>query len=417
MENDLTNIVKIENVVAHLYNRVSYEDILAWLNNFSNDADKATALQLLGYLNLFTSDRIYDTLKYYLGKIVKDFTEDIYILAVKKKEVVDSKTKIPKRAKVLEGCFGGQSGQLITYYARKVTEEYYANVVILEECDLKRIRKEYKHTHCVIVLIDDIFGTGDTVLEYYTRLKKKNKLRPQWTVIALAVAYMKTAETVLDHEGIKTYGEKIMPVFDAIRDTEWTDENRADDYLQLALGYGVMLHKEKEKRLKPLGYKNSQALVAFEYGVPNNTLPIIWENKYIKRQKKPWTPLFPRNLTSRLSIYSKNKDNIQRCYLMAWKQGIRLKDLKFNDLPLHSALRLFSVLSILAHHKDSVIISNALCMSENEFQEIIKVAHQNDLIDSTMTLKEKAIMALSQIRERNASEINSNIVNDQIYLP
>ena len=71
MARPLDNIVSIENVVAHLYNRVTYEDIVAWLDNFSNE-DRDTALQLLGYVNLFTSDRIYDTLKYYIGQIVND---------------------------------------------------------------------------------------------------------------------------------------------------------------------------------------------------------------------------------------------------------------------------------------------------------------------------------------------------------
>lgn len=415
MENSPANITEIEHVVAHLYNRVSYDDIVAWLENFSSEADQATALQLLGYLNLFTSDRIYDTLKYYLGKIVKDFTGDIYIIAVKKKEKVDSKAKIPKRAKVLEGIYGGQSGQLIAYYARKVTEEYYANVIILEECDLKRIRKEYKNKHCVIIMIDDIFGTGDTVLQYYKRLKK-NKLRPQWTVAALAVAYMQTAKTMLQAEGVKIYGEKIMPIFDAIDKAEWEKKGIAEQYYNLSLRYGKKLYR-LGGNITPFGYKDSKALVGFEYGVPNNTLPIIWSSKNANSKGKPWTPLFPRNITSRLSIYSRNKDNIQRCYLMAWKQGIKLKDPKFNDLPLNFAIRLFSVLSILERHKDSVIITNALCMSENEFQQIIKVAYQNDLIDSTMTLKEKATIALTQIRTRETSEINSDIVNDQTYLP
>jgi len=41
-----------------------------------------------------------------------------------------------------------------------------------------------------------------------------------------------------------------------------------------------------------LGYGGSQALVAFEHGIPNNTLPIFWSSgRYDGRE---WTPLFKR---------------------------------------------------------------------------------------------------------------------------
>lgn len=414
MARPLDNIVSIENVVAHLYNRVTYEDIVAWLNNFS-DEDKDTALQILGYVNLFTSDRVYDTLKYYIGQIVNEYNEDIFIIAVGKKERIDGKTDIPKRARILEGIYGGQSGQLIAYYARKVTGEFYPNVIVLEESDLKRIRKQYKNSHCVIVLIDDIFGTGDTLLQYYKRLKIK--LRRQWKVVGLSIAYMQTAVTALEPEGVKIYGEKIMPIFDAIRRAEWTGEDRANDYFGIALKYGKLLHRERETRIKPLGYKNSQALVVFEYGVPNNTLPIIWENKYIKHAKKSWTPLFSRNIIGRLSAYSKRRNSIQRCYIKAWKRGLRLENEAGQMLPLNKAINVFSVLSILEHHKDSIVVTNVLCINQSDYEEIIEIAKQNDLIDNTLELKEKAISALLAMKEASNKEIDSDMINDNMYLP
>ncbi len=410
------NISEIENVVAHLYNRVTYDDVVAWLNNFAEE-DKDAALQLLGYVNLFTSDRIYDTLRYYLGQIVNEYKENIFIMAVGKKEKVNSMSSIPKRARILEGVYGGQSGQLIAYYARKVTEKYYSNIVVLEEADLKRIRRNYKNSPCVIVLIDDIFGTGDTLLQYYTRLKKKHKLRRQWQVVALSIAYMQAAVTSLHPEGVKIYGEKILPIFDAIRRAEWTKDDNASNYHNLALKYGKLLHKESEKSIKPLGYKNSQALVVFEYGVPNNTLPIIWETKYIKCEKRPWVPLFSRNIISRLSAYSKRRNNIQRCIVMAWKRGFSLHDDDWHPLPLNQAIIVFSVLSILEHHKDSVVVTNVLCINQSDYEEIIDIAKKNDLIDNTLALKEKAISALTAMKKSSSKEIDSETINEQIYLP
>lgn len=413
MERSLPDIDNIEHVVAHLCNRVTYNDIVAWLGNFSNE-DKETALQLLGYLNLFTSDRIYETLKFYIDKIVQDFQGDIYIIAVTKKEKVHPHAH--RTEYVLGGVYGGQSGQLISYYARKVVEQFFDRVKVIEERDIRKLNEEYENQECTIVLIDDIYGTGDTFVRYYFT-KIKSRLRPKWKVAGLAIAYMQIAEDVMGKLGIKVYGEKIMPIFDAIAQAEWGKKSIAKQYFALSVRYGEQLYKPGEGNITPLGYKNSRALVGFEYGVPNNTLPIIWSSKNANPKGRPWQPLFARNIADRLDMHSKRKDDAKRCYLMAWKQGIKLKDLKFNDLPLHSAIRLFSVLSILEHHKDSVLITNALCISASDYQQIIDVAHQNDLIDSTNNLKEKALVILSQIKERSMGEIKINAVNDQTYLP
>jgi hypothetical protein len=38
----------------------------------------------------------------------------------------------------------------------------------------------------------------------------------------------------------------------------------------------------------PLGFGDCQALVVFETGCPNNSVPILW------KQTGEWQPLFPR---------------------------------------------------------------------------------------------------------------------------
>jgi hypothetical protein len=40
----------------------------------------------------------------------------------------------------------------------------------------------------------------------------------------------------------------------------------------------------------PLGYADSQLLLGFQHNVPDNTLPIIWQ----ERQAPPWHAIFPR---------------------------------------------------------------------------------------------------------------------------
>lgn len=46
-------------------------------------------------------------------------------------------------------------------------------------------------------------------------------------------------------------------------------------------------------REAPLGWEDSQALVVFYDGVPNDTPPILW--KFGQYEQRNWIPLFPRS--------------------------------------------------------------------------------------------------------------------------
>ena len=47
---------------------------------------------------------------------------------------------------------------------------------------------------------------------------------------------------------------------------------------EICYKYGDIIYRKRSNGAHPLGYNNSQALVTFPYGTPNNTLPIIWSN-------------------------------------------------------------------------------------------------------------------------------------------
>ena len=55
---------------------------------------------------------------------------------------------------------------------------------------------------------------------------------------------------------------------------------------ETATKYGSRLEKKW-----PLGYENCQMAVVFEYGCPNNSLPIFWKES----PKQKWIPLFKRS--------------------------------------------------------------------------------------------------------------------------
>lgn len=403
MEYTPEKITKIENVVAHLYHRVSFGNIVKWLENFAEE-DRDIALHLLGYMNLFTSDRIYLSLRNSLDKILRETKKGkIKIISVR---------KINKNS---EGTAGGQSGDLIAYYARKVAESVCKQrIKVIREEDLKGLKQTKKYK---IVLIDDIFGTGDTFINYYNHIK--TLIAPNWEIAALAVAYMPQAEKKINRRRIKVYGEPIISIFQAIREAGMKDSTNESIYKKLSIKYGKKLYKAKDGNIKTLGYKNSQALIVFEYGVPNNTLPIIWSSKKENKKGIDWFPVFARNINDRLDKKRRYKNESKRWFFMAFKNGLHLTDVRNNPIGWGAALEIYLILSMLEKQKDEVLILNFLGISRGEYEEYLSIARENQLLDQTNGLTPRAHMALSEINAINGQQQDIDIVvlNQTMYLP
>lgn len=403
MEYTPEKITKIENVIAHLYNRISFDNVVTWLNNFAEE-DRDLALRLLGYMNFFTSDRIYQSIYNALDKLHKETQEGkIKIISIR---------KIKKGS---EGITGGQSGHLIAYYARKASEAVCkTKIKVIREEDLKRLHKTKKYK---IVLIDDIFGTGETFLDFYDYIKES--IAPNWEIAALAVAYMPLAEKKMRRRNIKVYGEPIISIFQAIREAGMKDSTNESIYKKLSIKYGKKLYKAKDGNIKTLGYKNSQALIVFEYGVPNNTLPIIWSSKKENKKGIDWFPVFARNINDRLDKKRRYKNESKRWFFMAFKNGLHLTDVRNNPIGWGAALEIYLILSMLEKQKDEVLILNFLGISRGEYEEYLSIARENQLLDQTNGLTPRAHMALSEINAINGQQQDIDIVvlNQTMYLP
>jgi|GEM_PF-5000963 len=75
----------------------------------------------------------------------------------------------------------------------------------------------------------------------------------------------------------------------------WSTSEEANSATAWAnrIGHEVLKGKEKyESERDALGYEGCQALVAFDYNVPNNTLPLFWSDG--ECFGKPWNPLLER---------------------------------------------------------------------------------------------------------------------------
>src|SRR5690606_35318656 len=71
----------------------------------------------------------------------------------------------------------------------------------------------------------------------------------------------------------------------------------------LKYGKNIPANEKKSNYLPHLGYTDSERLISFFYGTPNNTLPIIYGHHH-------WTPLYPRNAGVRMEDAKKLKKEI-----------------------------------------------------------------------------------------------------------
>lgn len=133
-----------------------------------------------------------------------------------------------------------------------------------------------------IIFVDDFCGTGDTFIESILKEEHSDAFQDKKIVYAVlhcldkgkAVIVEKAKDLQLNVDVISLYTE------DKTYDDFMLEEikNNSEDL-------GI------DKRYA-LGYKDSQALVAFSENTPNNTFGYIW---YEPPQNNSYSPIFPRN--------------------------------------------------------------------------------------------------------------------------
>lgn len=147
---------------------------------------------------------------------------------------------------------------------------------------------------------------------------------------------------------------------------------------KIAYKYG----KETAKSV-PLGYSNSESLVAFNHTTPNNTLPIIWGDR-------KWHPIYPRLSKDKIKQAKEIKEEVAFYYGIMKKSGIVFyndenvvvqegKKISYNSRKDHSLLCLLK-LQIDGYELPS--ICQILGITKSEYDKISSYGKQKKLIDN-----------------------------------
>ena len=164
---------------------------------------------------------------------------------------------------------------------------------VISEEDLKHIDN--------LIFIDDIIGSGKTIIDFFKKnISKIKKVNIYILCIEIMYEGFNNLENFLKKQNIKyeiLFHHKSKKAF---LNNKIFSENSSENETHLR-EFEKMLWKGKNNFI--LGYNNSQALISFFRNTPNNTLSSFWF------EGKKWQPLFSRNFKKPLFIKERSKIN------------------------------------------------------------------------------------------------------------
>ena len=389
----------IESICFKFGHAVTEYDVFRWLRNF-DESEWPMALNVLDKVIYYSSDRIDETLEYYIKQIVKDYKG--------------------KHVYILPSGSVGKSGHVMAYHAKKVIENLGQPKYLLSLHNLKNI--DFGKRNAVVALLDDFSGTGESIKEFFDKHVKAAVDGKPVSVCALTVAYMEKASDYLQSKcNIKIYGNLHKPAF-VRRGSVFGYEKNMIPVRDFCFKKGEMLFPNwRDQSLKPLGYGNSQAMVCFEHTTPNNTLPILWYEGMIPGSDKKWNAIFPRFANSRME-----RGRRLRMSSGFWLSAVQKMNMPNTDWAMHyktESLRLISVVAQKYHHRSNMYIAQVLGICMADVEEIVGIGKGKGLFDENGNLTLEAKTIYEEIRKRDKilehdiPKQMSRIMIDSVYVP
>ena len=337
----------IEAILPRFKDEVSAAKIVRWLQNFeSNDWD--LALEVLSVVQYRNSDDLIGEFDVQLNKFI---------------------SRSPEDTKLYIGMPGelGKSSYAMAYLLKK-TDTYFRNSdridLFAHESEFESIARKHKKQTIYVCVIDDFVGTGNQLSNSLWRgifaIRAKHRLTIELYLMCpfILKGAVERLSTYLKPENILA-GTHTPGAFNA-PDPVFTGPRR-NLLRQLCLNYGenLFFKTDKEnrtgpKKSHPLGYENSQALVAFDHGTPNNSLPILWS------KKAGWYPIFPRNFDTRIIEAKRLKTETRFWLAVAFQLNVSLfisqKDFSgvYRETPID--LGLFVIIRLLKQKRAISVI-------------------------------------------------------------
>jgi hypothetical protein len=244
------------------------------------------------------ASQLFGMLKYYSQDDVRDMWLQIY------------RKQLPPEAKTKNVAYfsmghTGKSGSLNNYYFRQAIsalgpgERSFEHKQAFREISVRNSEKERPES---VIFLDDFIGGGvqaiRTLRAYFAEYDWLNAVPVYYCVLIGFEHGIQEIKKVFPAQIQQIFvaellGEKNMAFSPQNPIWKCDEERKQMEEWASQIGSQVLTDRQGyDPERDKLGWCDSQALVAFHYNVPNNTLPIFWGEG--KRNGKAWKPVLDR---------------------------------------------------------------------------------------------------------------------------
>ncbi|MFJ1105227.1 hypothetical protein MU858_28360 (plasmid) [Bacillus sp. PGP15] len=408
-------------LICRRFNRAVDElDILRWLKNFEPTKweDALTVLSMVEYID---DSEILEAYNYCLQVILPDIPKKVYIDELIKRRI----KKRRKSTKIIVVPVGmpGKSGTAMVYFLRK-TQIFDKNKHRFEiVVDVEKL-SEYKGKEYFFVFVDDYFGSGGSAAKYYKNYIQ-DKIGVDTPSYWISVVVQENAVNQLEKKisNCKViYWKKHYKAFLKNR-SPFGKYERVRELREFCYAYGQRINWNE-----PLGYENTQGMVTFSYGAPNNLLPIFWSSG------KKWFPIFPRYSKDRMS-WSKDFRKEVAYWLslvrvldtevyskIATGQGTRKNGTEEFNYILKIDFQIFCIIRMLKQRRAIPVICQILGIALKDYEDLMEEGRKRKIFDQNKNLTQFGELMyneiLGKVIEYRLREVRSTInAPTVLYVP
>ncbi len=308
LKNELINKIKILKETVWEA-KITEATLTRWLNNFcgrcmEDENEKIHALYLLSQFLYFGNREMRELLKalyrdLYKYPIIADIrkkngdTLDMHFLTLKFEEEL-------RNTRFLGVGNPSESGTHLLYYFRQENALpknlfIHTHHIFKRSSDRGLLEIRFPEVNRY-VFIDDLCGSGSQAIEYSKDIVEDLKrLDSSCCVSYFSIFAVKNG---LKEVRSKTKFDSVETIFELDETYECFNPNsryfvNADSAIEISRASAICSHYGQELwPAWPLGYKNGQLLIGFYHNVPDNTLPVIWNDNNVFGKK--WIPIFKR---------------------------------------------------------------------------------------------------------------------------
>ena len=390
---DRNMIRHIDYTMPKLKYAVSFRKIIRWLENFESH-DVRLAIDFLFFLEYIDTAeltfRMNEQLKYALKEIPEDYNKLIF----------PGVATYPKSTEVIS-------------YILKDTPIYKARQRKDRLCIITRdlLNSLIINEDTAVIFFDDFVGSGksfekgyDTKTGYKASLDSLPFIKQRFLVSSVC---MEQGRSFINskYPEIEIKSEFREKIFNSAT-SPFKISNNISQMKRFAVSYGKTIPTTQNPPFNtPLGFDQSESLVAFNHTTPNNTLPIIWGSAN-------WYPIFPRFATEKMMQSKEIKKEVAYYFGIMNRLGIDLytdesiivkgaREIKYNSFTDHALL---CVMKLQLDGYEMPSICQLLGITISEYKTIINYGKTKKIIGQLGKINSKGIEFYSELMKKVRSK-------------